>query len=271
VLTPRQKHLIKAELRSRYAGIALGVAKGCLQVRRRNIPRVVFYPQLQLAYNRIGKSGNSSVLLYLHDAMQEAELTHGSPYNERKRLAMEAGTDLLNVCRDRETMQGLRDYVFFTVVRNPWTRTLSAFLDKVARGDSEKYKQAGGFGNDSPEGFSRFIAFLTNGGLHHDRHWWPQSDMLLLPPARYDHICRLEQLAEELPKALAHTGLLLPQPEQLARPHQLEASREGKITNASQRVKSYYTPSTIQTVARLYAADFRLGQYSLDPRSIGLS
>lgn len=271
VLSPRQKHRIKKELRTRYATTMMALGRRSLDVRRSNIQRVVFYPEFRLAYNRIGKSGNSSILLYLHDAMVGEQAADAANYNERKRVAMEAGTDLLTLSRSPKEMGRLGDYVFFTVVRNPWTRALSAFLDKVAKGDCHKYALAGGFGEDSAEGFTAFISFLASGGLHHDRHWWPQRDMLLLPPSRYDHICRLENLADELPQALKHTGLTLPPRDRLARPHSLEAGREGKITNASSRVKAYYTPATIEAVARLYAEDFSLGNYSTDPHSIGLA
>ena len=164
----------------------------------------------------------------------------------------------------------LHRYSFFTVVRNPWTRTLSAFLDKIANGPPCKYGTVPGFGINSREGFEAFVSFLSKGGLHSNHHWKPQEDALLLPPSRFQSICRLENLADELPPALAAMGLTVPDPERLHQPHSIESRQDGKLTHASSRLATYYTSETVQTIAHLFNGDFELGGYSLDPRSIGL-
>ena len=249
----------------------LALGRGTQDVRTSNIRRVVFYPEFKIAYNRIAKSGNSSVLLYLYDAMAGGIQGDGETYNACKREATAAGIDLFQLTRDWDRVLSLRKYVFFTVVRNPWSRTLSAFLDKVAKAESDKYAMAAGYGDDSVEGFVSFLRFLDNGGLHVNHHWRPQSALLLLPKERFDHVCRLEALADDLPRALAGTGLVLPHAGRLRRPHPIEASRAGKITQATERMRHYYTNEALDLVSRMYASDFRLGGYSDDPRSIGLA
>ena len=184
---------------------------------------------------------------------------------------MGTGKSLVEMSRTKQDRASLKKAAFFTVVRNPWTRTLSAFLDKIANGPQDKYGSIPGFGDNSKAGFEAFITFLESGGLHANHHWKPQNDALLLPASQFKSICRLEHLSTELPNALAESGLTLPNSEQLQQPHRIESNQHSKLTQASSKLSRYYSPTTIQAVANLYTADFKLGSYSLDPRSIGLS
>ena len=69
MLTPRAKHLIKKEIRENFATTALRLATKTLNIRPHNISRADFYPSIKIAFNRIGKSENSSIVLYLSDAL----------------------------------------------------------------------------------------------------------------------------------------------------------------------------------------------------------
>ena len=230
---------------------------------------MVFYPDREIAFNRIGKSGNSSVVLYLKEAI-EGQKSQAGDYRQGKRSAISLGKGLIELSREWTAISALYRYSFFTVVRNPWTRTLSAFLDKIANGPPCKYGMVPGFGINSREGFEAFVSFLSKGGLHSNHHWKPQEDALLLPPSRFQSICRLENLADELPPALAAMGLTVPDSERLRQPHNIESHQQGKLTHAAKRLATYYTRETLQTIANLFKGDFNLGGYSLDPRSIGL-
>lgn len=266
----RVKHLAKKEGRELYALLNLAIAQKTTRIRRENISRVVFYPDYNIAFNRIGKSGNSSVIFYLREAINPPK-SRQETYKEGKRAAMKIGKSLIELSRHRGELSRLDKISFFTVVRNPWTRTLSAFLDKIANGPEEKYGSIPGFGKNSREGFAAFVSFLGDGGLHANHHWKPQKDVLLLPASHFRSICRLEHLASELPQALSATGLTLPTSDHLQQPHRIESDDPGKITNASSRLAKYYSPETLDAIANLYAGDFALGRYSCDPRSIGLS
>ena len=265
----RTRKRIRRDLREQRALLALGWARQTLSLRRDNIDRVVFYTDHNIAFNRIAKSGNSSVILYLDEAIRGAN-THTDDYKQAKRTAMGAGKSLIDMSRSKQDRASLKEFSFFTVVRNPWTRTLSAFLDKIANGPHDKYGSVPGFGDNSQTGFEAFIAFLGNGGLHSNHHWKPQIDALLLPPSHFQTVCRLEHLAEELPLALARTGLTLPSPDRLRQPHRIESNQRSKLTQAASKLLKYYSPTTVQAVADLYTADFKLGRYSTDPRSLGL-
>ena len=231
---------------------------------------MVFYPEHNIAFNRIAKSGNSSVILYLDEAIRGPS-NHQNDYRQAKRIAMRTGKSLVEMSRTKQDRASLKKASLFTVVRNPWTRTLSAFLDKIANGPQDKYGSIPGFGDNSRAGFEAFITFLASGGLHANHHWKPQTDALLLPASQFKSICRLEHLSTELPKALAESGITLPSSEQLQQPHRIESNQHSKLTRASNKLSRYYGSATIQAVADLYTADFKLGRYSLDPSSIGLN
>ena len=266
----RTQKRIRRELREQRALLSLAIERKTLKIKRDNLDRVVFYPEHNIAFNRIAKSGNSSVILYLDEAIRGPS-SHQNDYKQAKRSAMGTGKSLVEMSRTKQDRASLKKASFFTVVRNPWTRTLSAFLDKIANGPQDKYGSIPGFGDNSKAGFEAFITFLESGGLHANHHWKPQNDALLLPASQFKSICRLEHLSTELPNALAESGLTLPNSAQLQQPHRIESNQHSKLTQASSKLSRYYSPTTIQAVANLYTADFKLGSYSLDPRSIGLS
>ncbi len=265
----RTQKRIRRVWREQQALLTLAIERKTFKIKRDNLDRVVFYPKHNIAFNRIAKSGNSSVILYLDEAIRGPS-SHQNDYKQAKRLAMRTGKSLIEMSSSKPDRLRLKDIALFTVVRNPWSRTLSAFLDKIANGPQEKYGHIPGFGDNSQAGFAAFISFLGNGGLHANHHWKPQIDALLLPASQFQCICRLEHLSEELPQALARSGMSLPSPEKLQQPHQIESQQQSKLTQASSKLLRYYSASTIQAVGELYTADFELGRYSLDPRSIGL-
>ena len=261
---------IRRELREQRALLSLAIERKTLEIRRDNLDRVVFYPEHNIAFNRIAKSGNSSVILYLDEAIRGPS-SHQNDYKQAKRSAMGTGKSLIEMSRTKQDRSCLKKALFFTVVRNPWTRTLSAFLDKIANGPQDKYGSIPGFGDNSKAGFEAFVTFLGGGGLHTNHHWKPQNAALILPASHFKSICRLEHLSTELPNALAESGLTLPSAEQLQQPHRIESNQHSKLTQASSKLSRYYSPTTIKAVVDLYNADFKLGSYSLEPSSIGLS
>lgn len=186
----RTQKLIRRELREQRALLSLAIERKILKVKRDNLDRVVFYPEHNIAFNRIAKSGNSSVILYLDEAIRGPS-SHQNDYKQAKRSAMGTGKSLVEMSRTKQDRASLKKAAFFTVVRSPWTRTLSAFLDKIANGPQDKYDSIPGFGDNSKAGFEAFITFLESGGLHANHHWKPQNDALLLPASQFKSISGL--------------------------------------------------------------------------------
>lgn len=219
---------------------------------------VAVFPDLNICYNRIKKSGNTTVSAFLSDlaANFQSESTKGF-----KEALVKPGSMPIR------QLKHLPSYYSFVVVRDPYSRVLSAFLQKVAHGRSRKYAYCGGFGNSTPEGFHAFLTFLDKGGLYRDRHFWPQSDLLYQPVEDYSRVARLENLVADMRIILTETGQDPALAELLARPHKVEAGTT-KITSASSKLAAYYDPNSVALVRRLYAADFEMFDYPAHPGPI---
>lgn len=221
-----------------------------------NADAVAAFPQLRVAFNRIKKAGNSTVTTFLAELSAEDSGQSFNSVRDAKKGALSPARCGWRAARE------MRGYTFFTVVRNPYDRVLSAFLNKVALGekgiDSRKprFRVVPGWGEATPAGFAEFVAFLDRGGLSHDRHWWPQCDLLIMPPEHFDLIGRLETLPEDMARLLTMIGRDPDHARALEKPHPLEASQPHKITGATSKRAQFYTPDLERVVRRLYARDF---------------
>lgn len=148
-------------------------------------------------------------------------------------------------------------YFSFVFVRNPFERTLSAFLDKIvrSRGEHPAYRDYHAMHRRGAEPtFGEFCEFLRDGGLRADPHWAPQTDCLLLPLRAYDFIGRFETLAADLETIAAK---LFPETS-------LELPKKGPRTGASAKVKASYSTTEIEIVRTLYAQDFEAFDYATE-------
>ncbi len=229
-----------------------------------NIHRVLAYPSIGLLYNRIKKSGNSSIALYLKDLIEgNHKWTIGS-YHKVKNEALHAKAMSLSKLPIAE-LRKINQYYLFTIFRNPFSRCLSAFLEKVA-GGREGFEDVPGFQEPSVEGFQQFVSYLESGGLYRDKHWWPQVDLLAWPLARYSYIGQLECLEDGLRYVLSNVGISVPSYVAIDGPHPAEKNGitkygSTKVKRATQKVLQFYSESMYARVFNLYKSDFYAGRY----------
>lgn len=207
--------------------------------RLKGLRQTAFYPQLGLAFNRVKKNANTALILLLH------ELETGESGAAGR--AKDAAPNLFDL--PRRELARLEDYAFFTTIRDPYSRVLSAFLDKFRR---EGYQRRHGAFPLTPEGFGAFLDWLAAGGLAKDAHWDLQGKLLALPLDRYDAVLRFEHLREDATTFLTGRGFTLPEGA-LASEHKGD---RGKETGADRQRADFYTPERAALVARLYAEDF---------------
>lgn len=205
-------------------GISSGSAnaRGCLDL------------ELGFFCNRIPKAANSTVVTNL------ARLKCGLdvPSKQAKKL-FDTPAQLTRV------QLGTFETLFkFTVVRNPYARTLSAYLDKVAR---EAPPQ------DPKAGFAAFLESLANGELHSNTHWAPQHSLMLIPVSHFDFIGKVEALDEAWRTIQSRIRPDLP----LAM-----TSTLGNQTGANDKLRQYYDAPQVRLVQRLYAEDFSTFGYA---------
>ncbi len=146
----------------------------------------------------------------------------------------------------------------FTMVRNPYTRVLSAYLDKVATGK-------GGFAGSHFRNrfqvkgriplFSEFLELIASEEPELlDQHFAPQFYTTLHPLICYDFIGHIEEL-EKVGSWLDSWKI----PQEEFRPH---------ATNARQLLQQHYTAKDYDRVRAYFAADFEAFGYSDDPAVI---
>lgn len=150
-------------------------------------------------------------------------------------------------------------YRRFTVVREPASRVLSGYLEKVGQG----LKQSGPIvealaqrtGHRTAPADITLAEFLDVIGAQasrdQDPHWRRQADHLGLGTVPYDDVIHLEQLDASWPRIADLVGIADLQEQYFCR----------TSTGARARVADYYTPALFARVAEIYARDYALLGY----------
>ena len=200
--------------------------------------------QLGFFYNRIPKAANSTIVTTLARLRFNQEI----PSKQAKKIFL---TPSLLYTDEVENFDRLFRFV---IARNPFTRTLSAYLDKVERHAIRDGKKST---------FKNFLYQLDAGKLHSDGHWVPQSDLLLIPVEQFDFIGRVESLQADLSKI--KNRLLNTQSEEPVKSFLTNATKEQRfVGNASSKLGTYYDAECVQLVRKLYRIDFELFDYAQD-------
>jgi hypothetical protein len=101
------------------------------------------------------------------------------------------------------------DYFRFSFVRDPYTRTLSAYLDKLARPEPERAMRlkALGLRRDSQPSFAEFLEILTaRDPASYDVHWARQSDLAAPDVIAYDIVGHFDSFDADIAAVLDRLG-----------------------------------------------------------------
>jgi hypothetical protein len=201
---------------------------------------------------KIGKAGCTSVATSLHQ-LELADLPNASapPHLPAVQSPFVKPYQLPEKMLD-DILRG-RGYFRFAVVRNPYARLLSAYLDKVA-GKAKERKLIEKNLEKKPDdeiSFGEFIDAIVDKRIH-DPHWMPQVYMV---GPKLEAALHLETIADELSKLPKFLEEHLQKTFGVRAPH---------ATGAASRIREYYTPEIIEKVRRYYAGDFSKFGYSPD-------
>lgn len=219
-----------------------------LTYRRVAIDHAVLIKPLGVVFNRIPKAGSTSTTNYL------SEIFDGSG-NSRNVVGVTQAT--------ANEVRASRKFERMLISRNPYTRTLSAFLDCSRR---PHYSGVPGFQERNPEGFLRFLKYLDDGGLNRNPHWAPQFQHLLWPLGTFQHHFKLETLAGDIQELFRSKGIENPSSGLFGSPHPREVET-GKATGARDQVGTFYGMEAIRLLRRLFLSDFEEFGYDTRPQN----
>lgn len=152
-------------------------------------------------YARIRKAANSTVISSLYHAENNNRITGLDNIQKIKDNYFTKPGEL-----SKTDLIDLDSYFKFTIVRNPYSRIISTYLDKIENRNKSQRKIVIKFLKKNPNDeitFNEFLDFLENGGLRKNAHWAPQIDFLVFPIDQYNYIGRLENLQKDLTQILA--------------------------------------------------------------------
>jgi Sulfotransferase family len=147
------------------------------------------------------------------------------------------------------------DYFRFAFVRNPYTRIVACYLDKIVRRPGPKYRTEAGLPAGGRASLAEFLrAIERQPPLAMNRHWRLQS-VLIPRDVPLDFVGRFEQLEEDLVSLFTRLGLQRNAPID---------SRQIHTTSAGARAEEFIGPKEKALIERIYAADFERFGYAME-------
>lgn len=213
-------------------------------VNEQRLGRGIVSSRLGCICNRVQKNGNSmlSILLYQIETGKVADTIK----------ARESVPHLPDLHSD--SIRELSSYRRMVIVRDPFSRTLSAFLDKSR---STKFQNSIEKLDPTPSGFHRFVKLLNDGHLTSNPHWDLQSKQLIFKLNHYTDIVRFEKLNSEILEFLKKCNY------NLGEPHleRISPRRRTHKTDATKKIQHFYDHKTEVLVRNLFQKDFEILGY----------
>jgi len=222
--------------------------------------RTHWAPVLRLVYLNNAKVACSTIKKSLWRAVDKKLGTRTYVESPHDRPRAPFSKNLRDLKRNDDYAEFL-EATFFSVVRNPYVRILSSYLNKVRSGrGSGRFWRKFTLHFDLPAtaqlSFLEFLELISREEpTRLDWHLCPQAVNLLYPIAPLDFIGHLERFDLGTTRFLLDQGISI----QSHRPHK---------TDAGERIMEFYGRRERRIVLRYYEKDFELFGYSEDPMSI---
>lgn len=148
-------------------------------------------------------------------------------------------------------------YYKFSFVRNPFSRVLSAFLDKIERKAPESKLFYDWVEQDKSRNgdFKNFVLFISQQQLKaKDKHWSLQKRNIFFEYIKYEMIGRLENFNHSIQVIQQNSGIDF---------RDLKTHSPHK-TDAGSKLRDYYDEGTSERVIDIYSEDFKSFNYQTD-------
>lgn len=205
------------------------------------------YPELGIHFDRIPKNANTFLFMLFDQIRLGIESVRDREVARRDIIAP----------IDLSLKTDLRKYRHVVVVRDPFSRCLSMFLQKIEPGISTNYSYLSGYGVHGKEGFRSFLMHLSSRNtLYSNYHFWPQVDCFTLKDIKnYDYTLRFENLNSDLIKMLKSLDIEFDSDEQQIEVAYREKDKV-KLTNSRKKMPQYFDAHTEKLVRDIYKKDF---------------
>ena len=167
----------------------------------------------------------------------------------------------INIGVDLDELMSGDTYFRFCFVRNPFSRILSAYLDKVVENEWERNRLLPtlGFAKDAKISLLQFLkAIRQTPHIHKDIHWTPQSYLLQKHKLNYHFIGRFENFAAGFRQVIKKI-----QPD--ADDNLFKIRADHHKTDASSKIAEYISPAERDLILEIFENDFEVFRYSIDP------
>lgn len=164
---------------------------------------------------------------------------------------------LLRIRDDAQFIHDLLNgrYLTFCFVRNPFTRVLAAYLDKLVNNAWERERRLPelGFAPDARPTFLEFLESIAQQPPEEmDIHWCPQSTLLSPERVPYDFVGRFENFEADFRRVLIALGFLEPS----------ILTENAHATASGNRVAQCIRGNERNVILQIYAEDFDRFLYS---------
>lgn len=155
----------------------------------------------------------------------------------------------------------IKDAYIFSFVRNPLSRVVSAYLNKIVGRKDTTWKwfaKTHGLKPDTQISFDQFVELISQDDpAKLNPHWRPQFLNICYPFITPDFIGRLENMDGQLPDVLGHI---------FGKAFDKQTRRKAHATAAQDTYQSFYeTSQTRDRVEKIYEQDFAYFGYTPDP------
>ena len=152
-------------------------------------------------------------------------------------------------------------YFRFAFVRNPYSRILSAYLDKIVTNEWERSWRLPtlGFKKDDQVTLLQFLEVIREvPNIHKDIHWAPQAYILQRHKVKYNYIGRFEYFPAGLKCVVSKIKLD-------EDPVLSETRANYHKTDANSKIAAYIGPRERDLILDIFENDFEIFRYSMDP------
>lgn len=212
-------------------------------------------------YTAVGKAANSTVKHHIYELEYTGTRFKTKSVHDRQSAPLISPFQLPDHLM--EEVFTSPKYYRFSVVRNPYSRLLSCYLDRIKPANSAPYRQlmlAMGKPAGTQVSFAEFIETICKQKPYYqNNHWRVQTSEICTEAIHYDFVGKQESFAADMAQVWSHIapGRQIP--------NFAGENKAPSITSASKHLGEYYTPELVEMVREAYREDFATFGYSVTP------